>query len=256
MTAPDYRHVGFIRTNSFLKAIDMFDPQRITKLRAERRVKRDTIDRKEYTNKLMIWEKEVCERFLINYERQDHAYAFPEFPVTEVRQMISKYKLGDMVLSELEYEFTDPTLVGWVNQEIERRAEENGKKKEDITFLSDVTKLYVSFKDTTTPDLKALEYVIDLNKDLTTHYGFKLGVLDVTQLITERQKKYGEKGCIPVNDSSQVPKRILKCVNPNGWSIPPIIAENMPTEIRPVSIRTYRSTKKSRWILFKEIEVT
>ncbi|MHA2431747.1 MAG: hypothetical protein ACXADO_00775 [Candidatus Thorarchaeota archaeon] len=256
MSKAVYRYVGHIRTNSFRKAIGMFDPERIVRLKTFRSVKKDTIE-KEVHKKFAFREVQTIESFIVDWNRKQHGCSFPECPIVGIDKMISAYALGDSVLEELEYEFVDPQLIIWLNDEIERRATANGKKREDIVFLPEVAKLYATFRNCTTPDLRALKYIHALNKDVIEKYKFKLGALDIVSLHTERSKKYGEKEKIPVHEFVDIPKRVLKNLKDNGWSESDrrVTVEGITVCPKPLAIRQYKVSQKSGWVLQQEIEV-
>lgn len=254
-TETNYRYVGYIRTNSFQKAIGMFDPKRITRLKTYRSKKRETIEKEQHRN-FAFREITTIEKFIIDWDKKQHAYTCPDCPINIINKMITDYDLDDVVLEELEYEFTDPKVTTWLNSLIEDGNTGKRRKKKDIITLPSTTKLYVTFKNKTTRDAEALKYLRQLNKDVTD-YGFKFGVLDIVKLETERVKKYGEREKLPIHDLVDVSRWIFWNLRKDGW--PPsdrLVTENgIERTANPAVVRQYKMSQKKGWTLQKEFQV-
>jgi hypothetical protein len=251
----EWLYVGYIRTNAFLKAIGMFDPEHIMQVDLARDVQRET--KREAFKDVIYRDRKVVESFGVAWEAEKHGGSFPVFPVDKVKQGITKGGLGDFIVRSIQHRFTSKKLALYLNEEIRTRALDKGKDIKDVVFLPEHCEFYASYSNNFSDDLKALPYVKPLNQHEIDLYKFKLACLDLVELKTERSVKYGEKEHIPVRDDIQIIRYVLNALDWDGWPAEKRIVELPGATVvpKPVAIRQYHITASKGWQLAGEKEV-
>jgi len=246
-TVHTYRFVGFIRTNSFLKTVDMFGPDRLVHIRVERAVQREAL-REIYPNdslraKWLVRDRRSTDDYVVEWDAKKNG---GEFPAAPIKSLIAKATLGDFVVDNARFVFSSQELVDYLNCEL--------KAMNKRSCLNESTRFYATFENNYSEDLKSLPYIQALNAYELEHYLFKLSSLDLIKFNTDRAEKYGEEEHISVNDDLRLVKMVLKALAWDGW--PPAM-RTLPgaTVAKPVSVRQYTNMEKKGWQLTGEMEV-
>jgi len=246
-TVHTYRFVGFIRTNSFLKTVDLFGPDRLVHMRIERALQKEVL-REIYPNdslrtKWLIRNKRSIDDYAVEWDAKKNA---GEFPAASIKGLIARESLGDFVVDNARFVFSSQELVDYLNTEL------RAMKKHPC--LNQSTRFYATFENNNSEDLKTLPYIQALNAYELEHYLFKLSSLDLVKFNTDRAEKYGEEEHISVNDDLRLVKMVLKALAWDGW--PPAMRTLAgATVAKPVSVRQYTNMEKKGWQLTGELEV-
>lgn len=242
-----YKYVGFIRSNSFLKTVDMFGPERLTHMCIERAVQREAV-REIYPDdsvkaKWLVRDRRSTDDYAIEWDVKKNA---GEFPAALIRGLITKAHLGDFIVDNARFAFDCQELADYLNAEL--------KAANKRPCFNSSARFYATFENNHSDDLKALPFIQALNAYEIEHYLFKVSSLDFVKFNTERAEKYGEEEHISVNDDPRLIKLVLKGLLWDGW---PILLRTLTqgTVAKPVSVRQYTNMEKKGWQLTGEMEV-
>jgi len=245
-----YKYVGFIRTNSFLKTVDMFNPDRVMHMCIERGVQKEVL-REVYPNdslkaKWLVRDRRSIDNYVVEWDVKKNA---GQFPAALIKGLIARTKdppLGDFVVDNARFVFDSQELADYLNAELKA-----AKKR---PCFSKSTRFYATFESNHSDDLRTLPFIQALNAYELEHYLFKLSSLDLVKFNTDRAEKYGEEERISVNDEVRLVKLVLKGLVWDGWPVP---LRTLPGGIvaKPVSVRQYTNMEKKGWQLTGEVEV-
>lgn len=242
-----YRFVGFIRTNSFLKTVDMFSPDRLVHMRIERAVQREAV-REIYPadslkTKSLVRDRRSTDDYVVEWDAKKNA---GQFPAALIRGLIARASLGDFVVDNARFVFDSEELVDYLNTALKA-----AKKR---PCFNKSTRFYATFENNYSEDLKTLPFIQALNANELERYLFKLSSLDLVKFNTDRAEKYGEEEHISVNDELRLVKLVLKGLVWDGWPVRlRTLAEG--TVPKPVSVRQYTNMARKGWQLTGEMEV-
>ena len=239
------RYYGFIRTQSFSKAIEMFP--NIQCLRLERAVRRETTrtQHKGYIKR----DREVKDIYVVDWRDRP---VMAQEELDTLAEVIRVGKIGDFKIDKVTCGFECPEIVRYLNELVAETCQ--GKEVMEIPARE---KLLATFTSCWDDEFKRLDYLAELNRVETEQYGFKLGVLDLTDIHTARVEKYGEVENIDVHDDPKFIRRIMKCLNWDGWKAEARMVEvdNVSQVARPCAIRGYELKDKHNWVLETQEEV-
>lgn len=239
----DRKTVGMVRTNRLTRAIGMFPTAALRRVDARRsRVGETQKD---------IYKDWISER--INEMRTyDVHWSWWEtgatFEVDKVLKLIRERDLGEMTVEFIEFEFKDPKVVVSLKDPLDAEARR--------AFPLD-TKLYATFKNNVSAEVRKDPYVMALNAEECREYHMRYGSLDLVRLETERAKKYGEKERIPVFDWPEVARQVLSNLDPKGWPRDDreVTVNGSVCFPKPFALRRYQATSKKGWALVGTEEV-
>lgn len=253
MAQHEIKHTGFIRTVSFLKSIDMFRADKITKLHLERGIQTSKVH-EEYPQKTRQKPYFFRDQLTIdNYKWEWDAKLHPGLcPVDRVKKVIDKTACGDYVLKEIVVELESPALVEHFNGMLELKA-----KNKKIVKLREGCRFYATFKSNPNDELRRLEFLKELNRKEIDEYKFKPSSLDLTALCTERAKKYGEREFLNVNNDLDVIRSVLKALDWDGWPEETRVVDKggLKSYPKPAAIRSYKYGGTNGWMLTGQEEI-
>lgn len=239
----EHKTVGMIRTNRFSQAIRLFPSGSLRRVEVYR--SRRTATTRDIYKNWILEDVDEIHTYNVNWNYWEKG---TRFELDKVIKLIMERDLGEMTMEEVEFEFQDPQIISAFADELDGEAAER--------FPMD-TKLYATFRNNFSPEVRKDPYVQALNAAFIRRWRLRYGVLDLHRLETERAKKYGEKEQIPVFDWPEIARLVLGNLEAGGWPHEEREAtvNGQLCHPKPFALRRYEAASRKGWALIGTEEI-
>lgn len=240
--------VGYIRTTLYSKAVPLFGPDRMVRIRATRALNKQR-KREDIEFLSAVWSGQV--RYTVDWTRGQQG----AFPDRVIRRLLDERKVSDMIVQKAEVFVSCPVGVDLLNAELDQRYDAMPKGTERIRFEPS-DRLLLTFENNPSDEATRLAWVNELNAKARAQLSADIGVLDLTGIQTERSLKYGEKEDWSMNDTRLL-RALLRTMRKEAWPEAERFVESGGVKhvAAPFAIRVYQRERADAWRLADNQEV-
>lgn len=245
----DIREIGYIRSNCLTNALPLFPEGSVQRIVADRRTKVE-----EFEDDIQVpWFQSkgtVTRNANLDWDRKTHG---GNLPTNALRRIIDELDLGEMVIQEIEFRFTDPKCVQRINDYY--RGEESSP---DFDYDED-TELFALFKSIPLSHIRGeTKWVEVLHEEAKQEHNIShLGILRLEDFATlEGKTTFTEE--VPEGIKPERVSNLIRCVfnnlDENQWDTECIDPDTGDVaHPSPTRINTEELSEEDVWIMQGEV---